>query len=67
MTLIKNIKVGKVKKLILKHYKQTNSENSKFIIENFEKEMNYFFQVCPKEMINKLENPISIRKDIKAS
>tara|TARA_B100001540_G_scaffold309372_1_gene325442 strand:- start:1760 stop:6262 length:4503 start_codon:yes stop_codon:yes gene_type:complete len=56
-----------VKKLILKHYKETNSENSKFIIENFEKEMNYFFQVCPKEMINKLENPISIRKDIKAS
>jgi len=32
---------------------------SKNIITNFDEEIKNFIQVCPKEMIDKLENPIS--------
>jgi len=35
------------------------------IIENFDEEIKNFIQVCPKEMINKLKNPISLKPAIK--
>ena len=38
---------------------------SKKIIENFDKEILNFIQVCPKEMIDKLKNPISLKSIIK--
>ena len=38
---------------------------SKKILSNFENEINNFFQVCPKEMINKLENAISANLHVK--
>ena len=37
----------------------------KKIIENFDKEISNFVQVCPKEMIDKLKNPISLKPIIK--
>ncbi len=48
--------------LIKKHHKETNSIKSKNIIDNFEIELSNFYQVCPKEMLNKLEKPISEKK-----
>ena len=51
-----------LKDLIYKHYKETDSTVSKKIINNFDNELNYFYQVCPKEMLNKLVNPISNNK-----
>ncbi len=51
-----------LKKLIQEHAKETNSTISKKIVENFENEINNFVQVCPKEMLDKLENPISNKK-----
>ncbi|MDB4846701.1 glutamate synthase large subunit, partial [Candidatus Pelagibacter sp.] len=48
-----------LKDLIKEHYNETNSILSKKIIENFDKEILNFVQICPKEMIDKLENPIS--------
>ena len=49
------------KKLVLEHFKETNSELSKkIIIENFDEEVKNFIQVCPKEMLDKLENPITL-------
>ena len=45
--------------LLVKHHENTNSNHSKKILENFGKEINTFFQVCPKEMLNKLKYPIS--------
>ena len=33
--------------------------------ENFEVEIKNFVQVCPKEMINKLKNPITFKSKIK--
>jgi len=54
-----------LKDLIKEHFKETNSTLSRSIIENFDKEILNFVQVCPKEMINKLENPISLKPTIK--
>jgi len=54
-----------LKKLINEHSLETNSSISKYIINNFNNEINSFFQVCPKEMIDKLNNPISFKLNIK--
>ena len=44
-------------------YLKTNSKVAKKILENYEEEIKDIKQVCPIEMLDKLENPIS--KDIK--
>ena len=50
-----------LKKLVLEHSKETNSLLSKNIILNFDQEIKNFIQVCPKEMIDKLKNPITLK------
>jgi glutamate synthase (NADPH/NADH) large chain len=57
--------VNLLKKLIEEHSIETNSNLSKKIVENFDKEIFNFIQVCPKEMIDKLKNPISSKPIIK--
>jgi glutamate synthase (NADPH/NADH) large chain len=54
-----------LKVLIEEHYIETGSSLSKQIFENFDEEINNFVQVCPKEMVNKLNNPISLKSNIK--
>jgi glutamate synthase (NADPH/NADH) large chain len=54
-----------LKKLVKEHSIETNSQLSKKIIDNFDNEIKNFIQVCPKEMIDKLNNPITLRKTIK--
>ena len=54
-----------LRKLVLEHYEETGSLLSKKIIENFEEEKKNFVQVCPKEMLDKLDNPITLKKTIK--
>jgi len=54
--------INHLKSLVKEHSIETNSLISKKIIENFENEINNFLQVCPKEMLDKLENPISNSK-----
>ena len=56
-----------LKNLILKHHFETKSLTSKMIIDNFDREINNFYQICPKEMLDKLENPISNRNQSIAS
>ena len=51
-----------LKNLIKEHFSETESVISKKIVENFDQEIKNFVQVCPKEMLNKLENPISFKK-----
>ena len=51
-----------LKELLEEHFKETNSNLSKNIFENFDNEIFNFVQVCPKEMIDKLENPISFKE-----
>ncbi len=53
-----------LKNLILNHSKETNSIFAKKLLENFENEVINFFQVCPKEMLDKLDNPITNKKTI---
>jgi glutamate synthase (NADPH/NADH) large chain len=50
-----------LKKLVLEHSHETNSKVSKNIISNFDQEIKNFIQVCPKEMIDKLQNPITLK------
>ena len=54
-----------LKDLVQQHFNETNSDLSKQIIQNFNKEIINFLQVCPKEMIDKLKNPISLKPIIK--
>tara|TARA_Y100000748_G_C15449182_1_gene470233 strand:+ start:1 stop:939 length:939 start_codon:yes stop_codon:yes gene_type:complete len=54
-----------LRKLVLEHFEETGSLLSKNIIENFEEEKKNFVQVCPKEMLDKLDNPITLKKTIK--
>ena len=53
-----------LKNLIFEHFQETNSKFAKKILDNFENEIINFFQVCPKEMLDKLENPISLNKKL---
>jgi len=46
-------------------FKETNSLIAKKILENFEVEIKKFKQVCPIEMLDKLDNPITLKSKIK--
>ena len=48
-----------LKKNINEFFKKTNSSTAKKILDNFDTEIKKFKQVCPIEMLDKLENPIS--------
>jgi len=50
--------------LIFDHFKKTNSIFAKKLLDNFENEIINFFQVCPKEMIDKLDKPITSNKTL---
>ena len=54
-----------LKLLIKEHYDETNSNFSKKIFQNFDEEIKNFIQVCPKEMLDKLENPITLKPLVK--
>jgi glutamate synthase (NADPH/NADH) large chain len=54
-----------LKDLIKEHFEETGSNLSKMLIENYDEELKNFVQVCPKEMLDKLTNPISHKPVIK--
>ena len=53
-----------LKDLIQEYDLETNSLVSKNILKNFSNEVKNFKQVCPVEMLDKLDNPISLKKNI---
>tara|TARA_B100000686_G_scaffold354913_1_gene468149 strand:- start:758 stop:5257 length:4500 start_codon:yes stop_codon:yes gene_type:complete len=53
-----------LKNLINEHFKETQSKVAKKILEDFNYEIKNFKQVCPKEMLNKLSNPLSLKVKI---
>ena len=57
--------INHLKKLILEHSEETSSILSKNIIKNFDDEIKNFVQVCPKEMLDKLKNPLTSKPIIK--
>ncbi|MDC3087512.1 glutamate synthase large subunit [Candidatus Pelagibacter sp.] len=54
-----------LKRLVLEHSNETGSQISKNLISDFENEIKNFVQVCPKEMLDKLENPITLKTKVK--
>ena len=53
-----------LKELVLEHSKETMSKLSKKIFENYEEEIKNFVQVCPKEMVDKIKHPITLKSKI---
>ena len=53
-----------LKKLLQEYNSETNSIVSKKILNDFSNEIKNFKQICPIEMLDKLENPISLKKNI---
>ncbi len=51
-----------LKDLIFEHFKETNSIFANNLLNNFENEIINFFQVCPKEMLDKLDQPLTLNK-----
>ncbi len=51
-----------LKNLIISHVDETGSIFAQKILKNFENELINFYQVCPKEMLQKLENPITFKE-----
>ncbi len=53
-----------LKNLVTKHFEETNSKVAEKILKNYDSQKNYFYQICPKEMLDKLENPITLKDGI---
>jgi len=53
-----------LKKLIDEHYKVTQSKIAYKILKNYNDEVGNFKQACPKEMLDKLSNPLSLKTKI---
>jgi glutamate synthase (NADPH/NADH) large chain len=49
--------------LIKEFYKETNSQLAEKILNKFSIEIMNFKQVCPIEMLDKLENPITLKEN----
>ena len=47
---------------IEQHFKITQSNHAKNLLDNWENEKFLFWQVIPKEMINKFKNPVSVEE-----
>ncbi len=56
-----------LKNMIIQHYEETNSSLAKRILNDFELEKNNFKQICPIEMLDKLEQPITTKSSVKAA
>ena len=50
-----------LKDLIQQYCDETKSKIAMQILNNFETEVKNFVQVCPLEMLDKLDNPISLK------
>jgi len=53
-----------VKNLISEHFKETQSIIAQKILANFKNEKENFIQVCPKEMLDKLSNPVTLKRKV---
>ncbi|MBT8155860.1 glutamate synthase large subunit [Epibacterium ulvae] len=55
---------GELKALIEQHLKETGSRKAAEILQNWDNEKFNFLQVCPKEMLNKLPQPLSLEDKV---
>ena len=56
-----------LKENLKEFFNETKSILAKNILDNFEKELKKFKQICPIEMLDKLENPITLKSIKKVS
>ncbi len=54
--------VGVLRTLIERHQTETGSRRAADILQHWETELPHFVQVCPKEMLGKLEHPVGIEE-----
>ena len=50
-----------LKELLIEFQKETKSKTAKRILDNFDRNIDNFIQVCPIEMLDKLKNPLSFK------
>ena len=50
-----------LKSNLIEFAKDTSSKTAQKLIDNYDKEIKNFKQVCPKEMLDKLKNPITLK------
>ena len=53
-----------LKNLIDQHFQETQSKIAQAILKDFGNEIKNFQQICPKEMVDKLSNPLFIKKKV---
>ena len=53
-----------LKNLISEHFKETQSKIAFKILESYNDEVKKFKQICPKEMLDKLSNPLIIKTKV---
>ena len=56
---------GFLKNNLTTFVKETNSKIAQKILNDFDNELKKFKQICPIEMLDKLENPISLKPSVK--
>jgi len=52
-----------LRSLIEEHLTETQSKIAEKILSNFNREIENFIQVCPKEMLDKLSNPLNLKSN----
>ena len=53
-----------LKDLINEHFNETKSKIAEKILANYKNEVKNFKQICPKEMLDKLANPLSSKTKV---
>jgi len=53
-----------LKNLVKEHFEETESKIAEKILINFDSEVKNFKQICPKEMLDKLSNPLTLREKV---
>ena len=53
-----------LKNLLNEHFKETQSKVAEKILKNFATDVKSFKQVCPKEMLDKLQNPLTMKSGV---
>ena len=54
-----------LKEKLNEFFNETNSIVAKKILKNFELKLRNFKQICPIEMLDKLDNPITLKSSVK--
>jgi len=58
---------AQLKDLLEEHVAETDSPKAKEILHRWDEERANFVQICPKEMLNKIEHPLSLESDKKSA